>query len=301
MNCHGELSRTTKYATEIETKLQSTTSDLTRFQELAKKLQDTITINQNELETISLSLELERQNNRELQAMVEALNGNAERSGKQLEGMDAQLSSSKKELAEKRLTLQSVQHANHSLKLEAKQKEATCVSLEAELGNSQRNLKAKNVALKETRDVISSLEQDLANAHTEIDNYRIQVEEFQSQLKSNEFENARLIKDREINEIEIQSVMLNVKMTSKQLEEKKTQLQRREEEGNILEQEKMHLASDLSEYKREVHSLASLKNKLENDLDLKASELEIDRSKIAKVSVGCSLLTKFYSLCEYLN
>lgn len=285
VNCHGELSRTTKYATQIETKLQSTTSDLTRFQELATRLQDTIAITQNELETVTLSLELERQNNKELQAMVEALSVNLEHSKKHLGGMDAQFNSSKKELAEKKLALQSVQQDNHSLKLEVKQNRATCATLDAELGNSQRNLKAKNLALVETRDAMSSLEQELANAHTEIDTYTIQVEEFHAQLKSNEFENSRLMKDKEIDQIEMQSVMLNVKMTSKQLEEKKTQLQRREEEWKILEQEKMCLMSDLSEYKRQVHSLAALKTKLENDLELRASELEIEQSRVEKVSL----------------
>lgn len=247
------------------------------------KLQDTITLTQNELETTIISLEMERQSNKELQSMVDALSGNLERSGKQMGAIDVQFNSTKRELAEKRLALQSMQQENHSLKMEVKGSEATRAALEAELENSQRNLRANNSALIEAKDTVSSLENELADAHSEIDTFRIQIEDFQSRLKSNELENSRLAKDKEINELEMQSVMLNVKRASKQLEEKMVQLQQKEEDSRQLQQDRMCLASELTEYKREVQSLSALKTQLENAVELKSTELEVEKNRTEKV------------------
>lgn len=280
-NTRAELSKTSTHATEIETKLQSTTADLTRFKELATKLQDTITATTSELETTTRSLQMEKQNNKELQAMVDALTTKLQRSGKKVEEFDAQFELNKKELSERRLELQNMQQENHSLKLELKQRQNTSATLEHELEMRQRDLQTKTAALMEVKGDMSTL---VTDANSEMDTFKLQIEELRSQLKTGAFENSRLAKDKEICEIEMQSIVLNAKMTNKQLEEKKTQLQRREEEMRVLEQDKDTFFSELSDSKREIHSLANLKTRLENDLELKASELEIEHRRVVKVS-----------------
>lgn len=281
--CHTELSRTATSALELERMLQSTTSDLTRYQELAKKLQDTITVTQSDLETTTIHLQMEKQNNRELQAMVDALNGTLERSGRKMEGIDLQFAQNKKELLERRLELQQMLEENHTLRLELKKAQNNTSSVHIELERRVKDLRSQNMDLIQTKETASSLAQKLASAIATIDNYKHQIEQYQCQLTTNKAENVKLAKDTKISEMEMESLTISLTATSKQLSGMKEQLYQREDEVRIVKQEKMSLAGDLSEYKREILSLSTIRSKLESDLNLKQSQIETEQTRMLQV------------------
>lgn len=281
--CHTELSKTSTSALELERKLLSTKAELTRYHELAKKLQDTITITQNDLKTTTIHLQMEKKNNKELQAMVESLNGTLEQSGKKLEGVDLQFALNKKELVEKKLELQQMAHENRTLRCELKQAQHSQATTESERERSEQEVKSLNAELAQAQERVLSLSQKLSTAFSNIESYKHQLEQYQDRLTSNTAENAKLIKDTKISEMEMDSVRANLLAANRQLSEKKELLFEKEEELSLLKQEKISLTSDLAESKREIHSLTSFQTKLENDLKSNKSQLEMEQARITKV------------------
>lgn len=270
----------------LEKRLRSTTADLERYQDLAKKLQKTITTTQNDLETAIINLQEEKRNNKELQAMVDTLSGNLELSGRKLEGIDVQYTQNKKELMENKLGLQKIVHENHSLKHELKEAQSISMHLQDDLDRRERDLQSQRMELSEARNTASSLAQKLDMETSSADSHRHQLEEYRAQLTSNVAENDKLMNDSQLIAMEVQNLQLKVTTTTyKQLSEKKADLHEREDEMRHLKQDNISLTRELTESKREVHSLVSFRTKLEDELKNKQSQLESEHTRALTVSI----------------
>lgn len=289
--CHAELSKTAKYATELENRLLTTTADLQSFQELARNLQETINVTQNDLEIAVRSLEMEKQNNKELQATIDGLSGNLERSGKKLEGIDVQFALLKKELIEKRLELQNMVQENHAIKLELRQSQDTSTHLQCKLDQCTRELNAQDVELVDTKDTMGSMAQKLAVTYSDIEKHRCQLQHFHSQLSSSEAENAKLVKECKMYERELQRLKTELAMAGKEVMEKKTKLASKEDELRVLMQERITFTTEITDYKRQVQSLSTVKYSLENDLDMKASDVDREHRRTLQVSIVKPIIT----------
>ena len=279
-SCHADLTLATRNAAELEGRLQSTISDLAHYQDLAQRLQDTITVTQHDLEMTSNDLEIEKQTNRELQAIIDTMTN----SGKRMEGLDALYTRNKKELALKNQELQQAEQDNYKLKAEIKQLQDTSATLHCELEGCERELRSQELELTDTKEMASVLQKKLITANSNVDNSKKMLTEFKDQLKSNEFENSRLMKENEASGCEIQDVRSKLLTASRQLAETKMQLDQKETLIKVLKQEKNSLTSDLSEAKNDLHLVVSSKNELEADLEFNISQLEIEKQKSVEVS-----------------
>ena len=104
-----------------------------------------------------------------------------------------------------------------------------------------------------------------------------------AQLSAQEADKASLAKDKEGVTAEVQELKRRLGMVNMELAEVKQSVLEKEDEVQHLKQEKVSLARELSEWRRECHSMTTSKNKTERDLDLTASELQIERKKITEV------------------
>ncbi len=283
-NCKAELHRTASTASELERRLTATTADLKRYQDLAKKLQNTISVTQNDLETTTLSLQIERQNNKELQVMVDTLNGNLDRSGKKLEGIDVQFAQSKKELMGKKLELEQLLQENHTLRMELKYAQNASSALQEELTVHHREFTAKGRDLILTKEKLAAMTQKHAIANSDIDSYRHQVDHIRAQLCSSENEHSRLMNDNKMNETEMNTVQLDLAVASKKLAEKVTELKYLEDQVKSLRKESELRSAELSSSKVTIQSLTNAKTKLQNELELKSSHLEMEARRLSGVS-----------------
>lgn len=283
--CHAELSKTAKYATELENRLMTTSADLESYQELARSLQETINITQNDLETTVRSLEMERQSNKDLQAMINGLSGNLERSGKKLEGIDVQFAFLKKELMEKKLELQRMIQENHTVKLELRQSQDTSTDLQSKLDQSTRELNAQDAELVDTKDTMGTMAQKLAVSYSEFEKHRSQVQQFHSQLSSSEAASTKLVKECKTYEMELQRLKAELAMAGKEVMDKRTKLASREDDLRTLMQERVAFSTEITDYKRQVQSLSTVRDSLENDLDMKASDVDREHRRTMQVSV----------------
>lgn len=244
--------------------------------QLAKQFQDIITTTKRDHEATNKNLEMEREANKELHSTVQSMN-------KKIDENDANFAATRKELSQKKLQLQQAQQEKSSMTLEVEQLQASADSFKRELGRYETDMRCLEDELAKVKVVSFETKQKLGAAEKEANSNKLTVEELRSKLTSTDAEIERITKASTASTAENLDFRTKLMSTNTQLAEKKAILQLKEEQTVTLKKERYTLQSEVSEMKRELLSLKSIKSKLESDIKLKSTELEMDEKRISDV------------------
>lgn len=275
---HQELADSTKSIVEIEKNMKLSAEDLQVNKELSKQLHDVVSVTKQELTSIRKKLEQEKQTNGELHETIHSLN-------KKMDGRNLALATSKKELSQKKLELQQLQQDKSTLVLDIEQLQSSMESMKRQLYHSQKDLKSAESAIEKKNATLMETQQTVDITAHQTESNKALIEDLRSKLTIAEAEIERLnaAKTAVTSEnLEFRTKLTEIKF---QLAERKSMFEKKEEEIISLKKEKSLIQQDLSDAKRESSSQKCVNSELENEVELKSDELEIERRNLQEVSI----------------
>ena len=276
-------------------KLTATTTELLVAKQEVRQLQESLRKIKREREITERSLELERNNSKEVQDILTSMRHTLESSTAQIETLHSQLLCKSSALQEREKEVEMLQCELKGFKKDYRTATTSCQAMQIEVEEIQQTLLTKTAQLEEEckrRSIMEAnvveLSQKLSDAHTEL-------KEKESVLQGEQTLGAHV--SSELDTLRIKSTSLEKTVASKELA-----LQEQARELMRIHEEKKEVMSRLSEMEEHLHRSVDSKDAVVREVTTKVSEMEVKNLKLQQVRVcfahpvSCFISSSFMQL-----